>query len=540
MFPVPEKIARFYHVNDVKRFQHDRPVHKGHVDKENEFRSLWIERTIIDISDPLPNILRWFEIVDRYHFIKYLNFHFQLPINGGYFHRSFQELTPVEFACETMENVAKELYDLIDQYRADAKRNINPFSMRLQGIIDANVMGGISKYQDAFFNERFIQSAEGKTQQINVQRLKSLIMKQVQILETALELHGNLAPEGVQPLHKRLLERFTQMKQSLSGMERMKRQFSESIVNTPLPPLPVEKRSMSISHSRSNGNDMSDDLNDEHSNYHMMNFEKEEIYTRPSKQNGSIDSKQPQPQRCISSRDQNGSFSFDSSSAPPVPIRPKSAGYGNYDCPEIPPKLGTIEAPPLPPRGWTLDKRTSNPMFGTNTFNSSHSLDTHENDLHAASMMKSPLQKYSIVNIPIDDQTEADHDRFSMGHYNIDRQPSSLEFRDSGISTASNDLNYAYICSDLIRTNLNSNSYKGPMDSNANGNGNENGNDEEKSCTPPPIPRKMTNSLSYGMNNSIPVNFKDSNLDCQSTQTLNVEDNDEINIDGYCMPKINN
>lgn len=55
--------------------------------------------------------------------------------------RSFQELTPVEFACETMENVAKELYELIDQYRADSKRNINPFTMRLQGIIDANVMG---------------------------------------------------------------------------------------------------------------------------------------------------------------------------------------------------------------------------------------------------------------------------------------------------------------------------------------------------------------------------------------------------------------
>lgn len=40
-----------------------------------------------------------------------------------------------------MENVAKELCELIDQYRVDPRRNINPFSMRLQGIIDANVMG---------------------------------------------------------------------------------------------------------------------------------------------------------------------------------------------------------------------------------------------------------------------------------------------------------------------------------------------------------------------------------------------------------------
>lgn len=68
MFPVPEKVAKFYHVNDVQRFQHDRPVYKGQVvdkEKDNEFSRLWIERTILDTSETLPNILRWFEIVDR-------------------------------------------------------------------------------------------------------------------------------------------------------------------------------------------------------------------------------------------------------------------------------------------------------------------------------------------------------------------------------------------------------------------------------------------------------------------------------------------
>lgn len=65
----------------------------------------------------------------------------------------------MEFACETMENVAKELYELIDQYRADSKRNINPFSMRLQGIIDANVMGsfGFSLFF-TILNQIFVKS----------------------------------------------------------------------------------------------------------------------------------------------------------------------------------------------------------------------------------------------------------------------------------------------------------------------------------------------------------------------------------------------
>lgn len=87
MEPVPEKIAGFYEVNDVTKFIHDRPVYKGPVDKDNEFKSLWIERTVLTISNPLPGILRWFEVVAK----------------------MVQELTPVEFACETMGNVGKEL-----------------------------------------------------------------------------------------------------------------------------------------------------------------------------------------------------------------------------------------------------------------------------------------------------------------------------------------------------------------------------------------------------------------------------------------------
>lgn len=35
---VPFKVARFYQVNQVARFQLDRPVHKPPIDKENEFK----------------------------------------------------------------------------------------------------------------------------------------------------------------------------------------------------------------------------------------------------------------------------------------------------------------------------------------------------------------------------------------------------------------------------------------------------------------------------------------------------------------------
>jgi dedicator of cytokinesis protein 3 len=35
---VPDRVARFYQVNDVSKFQLDRPVHKPPIDKDNEFK----------------------------------------------------------------------------------------------------------------------------------------------------------------------------------------------------------------------------------------------------------------------------------------------------------------------------------------------------------------------------------------------------------------------------------------------------------------------------------------------------------------------
>ncbi|XP_065212165.1 dedicator of cytokinesis protein 3 isoform X2 [Planococcus citri] len=188
---VPSQIARFYQVNDVSKFLLDRPLHKGTIDKENEFKTLWLERTIMTISSSLPGILRWFEVI----------------------HSVTEEVPPVRFACETMETVNAELRQLIAVHSADPKQNINPLSMRLQGTIDANVMGGISKYQQAFFTPEFVQSEPHLVPYVH--QLNALILDQVDILERGLVVHGQLAPPGVQPLHQRLVERISQLKQNL-------------------------------------------------------------------------------------------------------------------------------------------------------------------------------------------------------------------------------------------------------------------------------------------------------------------------------------
>ncbi|XP_063705914.1 dedicator of cytokinesis protein 3 isoform X2 [Culicoides brevitarsis] len=352
--PVPEHIASFYEVNDVSKFQYDRPIHKGVIDKDNEFKTLWIERTLLEIETPLPGILRSFEITKK----------------------SIKELTPIEFAVEIMENVQKELTDLINQYKANNRLNINPFSMRLQGIIDANVMGGISKYQEAFFSEAFAQSDLGQSQSMWVQRLKTLILEQMQILDTALELHGLLAPDGVQPLHKRLLERFQQLRQSLSGLGKIKKQYS--IVNTPLPPIPFER-------AKSFNTDLRE----------------EDLYIKP---NEAITFNYA----ALGIENKNReSLALPElvNSVPEKITRPKSTGYNS--CLNDEPK--SLNAPPLPPRGCK-----SNPI----------ALLCEDGSLP---IMSRHSQKYSVFDIALEDDSSFSFSRDSgisgsIHELNVNRQ----------------------------------------------------------------------------------------------------------------------
>ncbi|KAF4516778.1 hypothetical protein B566_EDAN004617 [Ephemera danica] len=121
-----------------------------------------------------------------------------------------------------------------------------------KGVIDANVMGGIAKYQEAFFTPEFTATHPEFLEA--VQTLRLLIFEQVQVLETGLTLHGTLAPAGVQPLHRRLTERLAQLRSGLATLAphldavetptvAPHHRKVGSIVNTPLPPLPTDKPS---------------------------------------------------------------------------------------------------------------------------------------------------------------------------------------------------------------------------------------------------------------------------------------------------------
>uniref|UniRef100_A0ABI8AN79 Dedicator of cytokinesis 3 n=1 Tax=Felis catus TaxID=9685 RepID=A0ABI8AN79_FELCA len=189
---VPDRVKSFYRVNNVRKFRYDRPFHKGPKDKENEFKSLWIERTTLTLTHSLPGISRWFE-VER---------------------RELVEVSPLENAIQVVENKNQELRALISQYQhRQAHGNINLLSMCLNGVIDAAVNGGVARYQEAFFDKDYIAKHPGDAEKIT--QLKELMQEQVHVLGVGLAVHEKFVHPEMRPLHKKLIDQFQMMRASL-------------------------------------------------------------------------------------------------------------------------------------------------------------------------------------------------------------------------------------------------------------------------------------------------------------------------------------
>uniref|UniRef100_A0A6I8SKC6 Dedicator of cytokinesis protein 4 n=1 Tax=Xenopus tropicalis TaxID=8364 RepID=A0A6I8SKC6_XENTR len=188
---IPDNIKSFYKVNHIWRFRYDRPFHKGTKDKENEFKSLWVERTALTLVQSLPGISRWFEVEKR----------------------EVVEMSPLENAIEVLENKNQQLRTLISQCQARQMQNINPLTMCLNGVIDAAVNGGVSRYQEAFFVKEYIFNHPEDGDKIT--RLRELMLEQAQILEFGLAVHEKFVPQDMRPLHKKMVDQFFVMKSSL-------------------------------------------------------------------------------------------------------------------------------------------------------------------------------------------------------------------------------------------------------------------------------------------------------------------------------------
>lgn len=114
--PVADQILNYYKTNHIQKFSYSRPFNRKDplLETENEFATLWLERTVLVTTYPLPGILRWF------------------PVNEQL--TEVTEISPLRNAIETLERANKELKNSIIHHSRDRSAQINPLSLLLTGI----------------------------------------------------------------------------------------------------------------------------------------------------------------------------------------------------------------------------------------------------------------------------------------------------------------------------------------------------------------------------------------------------------------------
>ncbi|KAE8619097.1 hypothetical protein XENTR_v10009604 [Xenopus tropicalis] len=191
---VPEQILGYYRYNEVQRFSYSRPFRRGEKDPDNEFATMWIERTTFTTAYKLPGILKWFEVK----------------------HFDTEEISPLQNAIETMELTNEKISHLVQQHRADQSLPLHPLSMLLSGIVDPAVMGGFSNYEKAFFTERYLQ--EHPMDQDKLELLKQLIALQMPLLAQGIRIHGEKLTDNLRPLHERLVSCFKDLRSKVEKL----------------------------------------------------------------------------------------------------------------------------------------------------------------------------------------------------------------------------------------------------------------------------------------------------------------------------------
>ncbi|XP_063703271.1 dedicator of cytokinesis protein 1 isoform X2 [Culicoides brevitarsis] len=185
---VHENIANFYKSNNVQKFELRRPYYAEGFAKD-DVAGLWVDRMIMETATPLPNILKSSLITNV----------------------TITKVSPIQNAIETMEKENKSLRELVVKYSVNPNAPIQQLSMKLNGVVEAAVMGGLKVYENAFLSEEY--SAKNPRDYSEVQKLKDLIANQMPLLQNLVTIHKELTSKSndLQNFHKNIEEKFNKM-----------------------------------------------------------------------------------------------------------------------------------------------------------------------------------------------------------------------------------------------------------------------------------------------------------------------------------------
>jgi len=181
---VHRQIFNHFKSNEVSQFVFSRPFAKDKGKRDNEFANLWIERTVLQTASSFPGVLQWFPLASP--------------------EETF-ELCPLENAVEAMAKTNEDLRALILEHQ-DQTPPLHPLSMKLNGIVDAAVMGGTANYERAFFAENYLDDNPDHLDLVRV--LKNHIAEQIPLLEAGIRIHDYKKSDDLKPMHDKIEQKF--------------------------------------------------------------------------------------------------------------------------------------------------------------------------------------------------------------------------------------------------------------------------------------------------------------------------------------------
>lgn len=108
-----------------------------------------------------------------------------------------------------MENINNEMLDLLKEHENNPTLAVGQLTMKIQGVVDAAVNGGTTKYEEAFLVDEYLKKNPNDAPY--VKKLKTLIADQIPIWKVALNLHRQKVSPDLIPLHNWLEECFANM-----------------------------------------------------------------------------------------------------------------------------------------------------------------------------------------------------------------------------------------------------------------------------------------------------------------------------------------
>ncbi|EGC35783.1 hypothetical protein DICPUDRAFT_47503 [Dictyostelium purpureum] len=185
---VPHRVQQFNARNKVNVFVYSKPFKKNSGTKsQNEFEDLWVMNLYFICENSFPCTERRCLITERKQV----------------------ELSPIENALNSIIQKNEELLAKIDKHQASPQESISPLTMLLNGIIDASVNGGVSRYE-TFLSEDYLKQHPEYKEIADL--LKASLEQQLAVTEQGLRLHATLRPPEMAAMHDKLESFFITMK----------------------------------------------------------------------------------------------------------------------------------------------------------------------------------------------------------------------------------------------------------------------------------------------------------------------------------------